>query len=198
MIAEQVKRPRLTMPEAEAAALHQVYAAASVILEYGSGGSTLMAAELPDKRITSVESDAAWLARMRAWFVENPPASLPLMHHGDIGPTKPWGYPATNDTFRRWPSYAQSVWDLPGFAAPDVVLIDGRFRLACLLTVALRTTKPVVAIVDDYIDRPPYHDAEAVLGAPQMIGRMARFDLTPGLIPMTRLALVIESHLRPF
>lgn len=197
LAAEPDARPKLTLPETEAAALQAAYLAASVILEYGSGGSTLMAAEMPGKRITSVESDAAWLTRLHHWFAQNPPASVPTLHHGNIGPTRRWGYPTTNDAFRRWPAYPQSVWDIPEFAAPDVVLVDGRFRLACLLTVALRTQKPVVVLVDDYIDRPPYHDAEAILGAPQMIGRMARFDLVPGLVPMSRLALVIDSHLRP-
>lgn len=197
MTTDGLKRPKLTMPDVEAAELKGIYRQGSIILEYGSGGSTVMASEMSGKRITSVESDAAWLAKMQRWFAENPPASVPLMHHGNIGPTKPWGYPASNDTFRRWPGYAQSVWDLPGFAAPDVVLIDGRFRLACLLTVALRIGAPVVALVDDYIDRPPYHEAETMFGPPQMIGRMARFDLVPGLIPMNRLALVIDSHLRP-
>ena len=196
-MAEIMTRPKLTLPETEAAALHGLYQAARVILEYGPGGSTVMAAEMPGKRITSVESDVAWLSKLQKWFAQVPPASMPVLHHGNIGKTIRWGYPAAKNSFRRWPGYVQSVWDLPDFAAPDVVLVDGRFRLACLLTVALRTVQPVVVLVDDYIDRPPYHDAETILGAPQMIGRMARFDLVPGLVPMSRLTLVIDSHLLP-
>ena len=170
-MAEIMTRPKLTMPETEVAALHGLYQAARIILEYGPGGSTVMAAEMPGKRITSVESDAAWLSKLHGWFAQVPPASMPVLHHGNIGQTRLWGYPAAKESFRRWPDYVQSVWDLPDFAAPDVVLVDGRFRLACLLTVALRTVQPVVVLVDDYIDRPPYHDPESVLGAPQMIGR---------------------------
>ena len=41
------------------------------------------------------------------------------------------------------------------------------------------------------------YPAEALLGRPVLIGRMARFDLTPGMIPMDRLRLVIDSHMRP-
>jgi len=193
----RVPRPILTMPPAEAEVLTEVFTRSAAILEYGSGGSTILAAEMPDKRISSVESDGAWIAKMRQWFLENPPVSAPLLHYGNIGPTRSWGYPATNASFRRWPGYAQSIWDHPEFSAPDAVLIDGRFRLACLLTVAQRTQKPVTVLVDDYVDRPPYHEAEPLLGKPVMIGRMARFDLSPGMIPIDRLRLVIESHLRP-
>lgn len=192
-----VARPELTFPAPEAAALAQEYAQASVILEYGSGGSTLMASDLPDKRIYTVESDRNFIDRLHDWYVGHPPASMPLLHHADIGPTRSWGYPADETTFRLWPAYAQDIWDHRDFLHPDVVLIDGRFRLACLLITALRITRPVTALVDDYIDRPSYHAAETSLGAPRMTGRMARFDLVPGLIPMNRLRLVIDSHLRP-
>ena len=190
-------RPQHRMPEAEAEAVRAHYLSARVILEYGSGASTLIAAEMPDKRITSVESDGRLLAEIRNWFAQNPPASLPHLHLAMIGPTRRWGYPANDDGFRRWPSYVQSVWGLPDFAAPDAVLIDGRFRLACLLTVALRCVQPVVVLVDDYADRPAYHAAEPMLGAPQMIGRMARFALVPGLVSMAHLSLIIDSHLMP-
>jgi len=191
------QRPILTMPDVEAVALAELYEQADVILEYGSGGSTVLASEMAGKRILSVESDAAWLARMQAWFDASPPASPPVLHHADIGPTKPWGFPASLTTFRRWPGYAQSVWDRPDFVAPDVVLVDGRFRLACILTVALRIDRATVLLVDDYIDRAGYHVCEPMLGPPTMIGRMARFDLVPGLIPMNKLSLIIDSHLRP-
>lgn len=192
-----LSRPVLTLPEAEAAELSARYHAAEVILEYGSGGSTLLAADIPDKRIYTVENDRAWIDRLHAWFVGHPPASMPLLHHADVGPTRQWGHPVDETAFRLWPAYVQAIWDHPDFLAPDVVLVDGRFRLACLLTAALRTQKPLAVLVDDYIDRPGYHEAEPVLGAPVMIGRMARFDLTPGMIPMTRLRLVIDSHMRP-
>ncbi len=192
----RVKRPELTLPEVESAALSALYHGATAILEYGSGGSTVLAAALPEKRIFTVESDAAWLGMMQEWFAQNPPVSPPELHHGDVGPTKRWGYPASTASFLLWPNYAQTVWDRADFAMPEVVLVDGRFRLACMLTVAWRMTRPLVMLVDDYSGRPGYHEAESMLGAPQMIGRLARFDLVPGLIPMTRLHLVVDSHLR--
>ena len=197
MIAAVIERPELTLPPTEAATLHALFAQSAVILEYGMGGSTVMAAEMPGKRVQSVESDPIWLAGIHQWFAENPPVSVPVLHHANIGPTRKWGHPVDETAIRHWPAYAQGIWDRADFTAPDVVFIDGRFRLACLLTVALRTERPLTVLVDDYIDRPSYHEAEPMLGKPEMIGRMARFDLMPGMIPMNRLRLVIDSHMRP-
>jgi len=194
---QPIPRPELTMPDVEAAVLADLYHQADVILEYGSGGSTLLAAELPDKRIYTVESDSDWIGRLQGWFLEHPPASMPMLHHADIGPIRKWGHPKSEAAFRLWPGYVQAIWDHADFLAPDAVLVDGRFRLACLLTVALRTRKPVTVLVDDYIDRAPYHEAEAILGKPELIGRMARFKLIPGMVPMDHLSLVVTSHLRP-
>lgn len=197
MTAQLDLAPEVTLPALEAETLMQHYRAASVILEYGSGGSTTLAASLPGKRIFTVESDQSWVDKLQGWFAAHPPASMPLLYHANIGPTRKWGYPVDDAGFRQWPGYAQGIWDDPDFLAPDVAFIDGRFRLACLLTVALRTRKDMTVLVDDYIDRPSYHEAEPLLGAPAMTGRMARFDLTPGLIPMDRLRLVVDSHMRP-
>ena len=189
--------PILTFPPAEAAALQSAYQSAEVVLEYGAGGSTLVAADLAGRLVFAVESAAAWVTRMEAWFRANPPKARVVLHHGNIGKTRDWGFPVDNRTVARWSSYPVSVWDRPDFEHPDVVLIDGRFRLACALTVLFRITRPLTVLIDDYIDRPSYHEAEPMLGQPEMIGRMARFDVVPGMIPMNRLRLVIDSHMRP-
>ena len=78
MAEPAVDRPVITLPPEEEAAVRSYYAQAQVILEYGSGGSTVIAAELPSKTIFSVESDVKWLGGMKSYFAANPPASLPL------------------------------------------------------------------------------------------------------------------------
>ena len=62
--------PKLTLPPEEAEVLRDAYAAARVILEYGSGGSTLLAGENPEVVIFSVESDANWIAMMQRWSMK--------------------------------------------------------------------------------------------------------------------------------
>ena len=198
MEATLPKRPVLTMPDAEAAAVMVQYQRAGVILEYGSGGSTVLAAELPGKTVFSVESDAKWLQGMQSWFAHSPPLAAAVhLHHARIGPTKAWGYPADEAHFRKWPRYAFSVWELPEFAHPDVVLIDGRFRIACFLNLLFRISRPVAVLWDDYIDRPAYHQVETLVRPAEMIGRMARFNLEPMAIPAQSLPWIIDSFLRP-
>lgn len=191
------ERPELTMPAAEAALLRRHYEAARVILEYGSGGSTVLAAEMAGKTVTSVESDRGWVEMMKAWFRANPPASVVQLHHADIGPTAGWGRPADESAFRKWPGYALSVWGLRGFKQPDVVLVDGRFRPACLMTVALRTTKPVTVLFDDYTGRRAYHTVEALLKPAEIVGRMARFEVEPMTLPPKRLDWLVGLYQRP-
>ena len=190
-------RPELTMPAAEAEVLRAAYEGAETILEYGSGGSTALAAMMEGKTVFAVESDHAWTTRMKAWFVANPPNADLHLHYVDIGPTKDWGMPVDDRAIRRFPDYALSVWDRDDFRHPDVVLIDGRFRVGCLLIVAFRITRPVTALFDDYGPRAVYHRVEEMLRPAAMIGRMARFELTPQALPMDRLAWIMKTLTRP-
>jgi len=194
-----ITRPELTMPEAEATRLRTAYETAEVILEYGSGGSTVMAAEMPGKRVFSIESDEEWATMMTEWFDMNPPAQGTKVDvfWSDIGPTKAWGYPADTDHYLRFARYPLAVWSMKGFRQPDVVLVDGRFRPGCAMAAALNTQKPITVLVDDYKRRKQYHRIEAFLGAPHLHGRMAEFDVTPMTLPADRLLDVIEMMMRP-
>ena len=187
-------RPILTMPGPEAEAWVAACTDAQVVLEYGSGGSTVVAAEA-GAEVWSVESDADWAAGMAEWFAQNP-ANVHL-HHADIGPTRDWGYPVDDSRFRAWPDYALKVWDMPEFKHPDVVLVDGRFRLGCFLTVAYRIIRPVRLYFDDYLSRPAYHKAEVIARPTKMIGRMARFDLAPVQLTPDRLRAYTRALLQP-
>ncbi len=197
--AATISRPALTLPEAEAARLRTAYEGARVILEYGSGGSTVMAAEMPGKSVFSVESDKDWAQMMRGWFDENPPATGTEVDvvWSDIGPTKDWGYPASNRDWQRFARYPLQVWDLPEFRQPDVVLVDGRFRAGCAMATAFRTQKPVTVFVDDYARRKHYHRIEEFLGQPDMTGRMAEFAVSPMAVPAERLLTIVEMMTRP-
>lgn len=189
--------PLLTLPAEEAAALHAAYQAAEVILEYGTGGSTLVAGDLPGRRFFAVESAAPWLARMQVWFQDHPPKAQVMLHHGDIGKTRDWGFPVDTRTAGRWSGYPLSVWDRPDFAQPDVVLIDGRFRLPCALTVLFRSTRPVTVLIDDYLDRPGYRRIETLVGAPVMAGRMAQFMFTPQALPAAQMSWILAAYANP-
>lgn len=188
--------PVLTLPAHEANILARACDAASVVLEYGSGGSTALAAQHSDV-VISVESDAEWLDGMRTWFASDKPRAEVILHHADIGPTGKWGMPAGARSFRNFPRYALEIWDHPRFSHPDLVLIDGRFRPACLLATAFRINRPVTVLFDDYAERPAYHGVEAMFRPAAMHGRMAEFHLKPTVLPANQLAWAMGWFLKP-
>ncbi|WP_297772749.1 hypothetical protein [uncultured Roseovarius sp.] len=178
----RVPRPELSFPEDEAAYLTSAYKAAQVILEYGSGGSTVLASEMPGKLIFSVESDWLWAIRLQSHIDAQNMPSPATVYHADIGPTGTWGRPLDNTHWAQFHKYPLSIWDEPFFRHPDVVLIDGRFRAACMMTVMTRITQPVTVLFDDYTERRPYHVVEDWVRPRETTGRMAVFDVAPGLL----------------
>ena len=170
------------MPEQEQAELKACYAAARAIVEYGSGGSTLLAASL-GKPCIAVESDLHWAEALQARLHEVAAPDVPaFVHPVDLGPTVEWGFPADNSAAERFSDYPLSVWHQPIAAEADTVLIDGRFRKACFVATLMHITRPVTILFDDYTDRPVYHEVEAILAPTRFCGRLAIFDAVPGLI----------------
>jgi hypothetical protein len=171
---------KLTFPTEERKFVVQHYEAAGTILEYGSGGSTVLGAKL-GKTVFSVESDQTWAERI-ALHVATLSDKVHI-HWADVGPTGPWGVPMKPRQFPKFHGYALTVWDRPDFQEPDLVLIDGRFRASCLVAVLLRATKPITVLFDDYLKRGYYHGVERLARKEETVGRMARFTVTPGAIP---------------
>ena len=178
----------MTFPRKEAALVREMYAKASVILEYGSGGSTLLAATL-GKAVVSVESDKAWAGALSLRLAGVSDSAT--VHYVDVGPTEKWGTPSRPRFHLRFHRYPLSVWDRPDLGDPDLVLIDGRFRAACLAAVRMRARRPTTVLFDDYIDRPHYAGVERFAVKEATVGRMARFTVTPGPIPPDMLTEVV-------
>lgn len=194
-----VPAPELTLPEEEEALLREHYAAAGVILEYGSGGSTVVAAEMPGKHVVSVESDKLWAKNMERYFLQNPPADGTDVEiaYVNIGPTAAWGKPANDEEWRKYPRYPLGVWSRDDFRHPDVVLVDGRFRIGCALATAFSITRPVTILFDDYVQRERTHQVEEFIGSPRIVGRMAEFNVEPMAVPADKLLLITRFMLHP-
>lgn len=117
--------------------------------EYGCGGSTLAASKLlPSHSIVSIESDSNWISK-----VKNASPTVSITHI-NLGPISEYGYPATESEWSNWPTYSQA-WTTLNHQA-DLVLIDGRFRVACLLWICLNPNSVKWIFFDDYKNRPQY------------------------------------------
>lgn len=183
----------LTLPEREADLVRESYSKAKCVLEYGSGGSTHLAMQLKVPHVFSVESDLKWAQELDKALKAEFPSQHCVVHHVDIGKTVKWGRPANNSGFTRYHRYPTDVWDREDFVYPDVVLIDGRFRVACFLTVMLRAKNPVTVLFDDYIDREEYHWIEDHVSPVDLVGRMARFEILPRPFPVDDLTRIAGS-----
>jgi hypothetical protein len=171
-------RPKITLPKTVEEAVARMYRDASVILEYGSGGSTVLASELPGKKIFSVESDKSWAANLESYLSSSETTvSIPLIYHVDIGPTQSWGHPINDRGWRNFHQYPMSIWADSRFIDPDVVLIDGRFRVGCFLTCLVWARKSCTILFDDYADRPYYQVVEKYIKPAYFAGRMAIFNI---------------------
>jgi len=186
--------PKPHMPEAAQARLTELYEQASVILEYGSGGSTELAAAMRGKYVMSVESDRGWARALRRKIAQSEPQSPVILHYVDVGVTADWGKPVDDRLWRNFHLYPNDIWDSPYFRHPDVVLIDGRFRTACFVTALLRAERPLTILFDDYADRPKYHLVERLIKPVRQHDRMAEFAVKPGQVRPRDIGFVIEQY----
>lgn len=197
-VAGRIERPVLTYTDEVGEWVAEYYRAADSILEYGSGGSTVLASEMPDTSIFSVESDRAWTENMRSYFEQEQPVSMPVMHYVNIGRTQKWGTPVDGSAYKRYHLYPLSVWDLPDFKHPDVIMVDGRFRVACALTAMLRCTRETVLLFDDYENRKSYWMVEEFLTKKETRGNMALFEVGKKQLPRKEMTRIIGAFARHF
>jgi hypothetical protein len=139
-IALESGEPNLPSPEREC--FYAELKGCRTYLEYGSGGSTLAAVRTVPC-VVSVENDRAFHGA-----VTRKARSLSAGKYFPIfvntGRTSEWGEPIVQrrTAFRRWlwRRYAIAPWiaiERNGLS-PDLILIDGRFRVACALESLLR------------------------------------------------------------
>lgn len=157
----------------------QELAKARNYLEYGSGGSTLLA----NKTVTnlvSVDSDASFLADVRQKLCASDRRAMAKLIHVNIGLTVDWGMPVftrpTRRRIRRWEEYSKAPWRYFRTIGqqPDLILVDGRFRVACVLEslLSLSPLSETKILLDDYVGRAEYEVVEQYADV-ELVGRMA-------------------------
>lgn len=127
-------------------------------LEFGSGESTKLAVKFTNiKKIDSVESDKKFIEKNLLTdtdIIQSLDSNRLRIHFIDIGPTKKWGYPTDTSTKHLWPNYSTNIFN--GNKDYDLVLVDGRFRISCVLNTILNTSDSKI-LIHDFWNRPQYH-----------------------------------------
>jgi len=120
----------------------------NIYFEFGSGGSTNLASYYKIKTY-SVESDVKWHENLKknGILVNNITIDLKV---------KSSGYPGKETTIDDWKRYIQAY--KKEYNA-NIILIDGRFRVACALDIFSKIKNDTLILIHDY-GRKEYHILE--------------------------------------
>ena len=121
----------------------------NIYFEFGSGGSTNLASYFKLKTY-SVESDIKWHAKLKSSSIIANYITVSLNNTS-------FGYPGNNTNINDWKKYIQAY--KKEFNA-DVILIDGRFRVACALDIFSKIKNNTMVLIHDYENRKHYHIIE--------------------------------------
>jgi hypothetical protein len=185
------------MPEEAIELLESEMRQSQCYMEYGSGGSTYLAASIPVPAVFSVESDPGWSKAVQSQVKKQESSTRFEMLHVDVGAKpKNWGTPENNDRVRDWPAYPLKIWSVMSEAgfSPDLVLIDGRFRVACFAASILYGKPGLTILFDDYVGRTPQYGAvETILKPAKTVSRMQVF-VRPKRIDTPAVAKLLATY----
>jgi hypothetical protein len=127
--------------------------------EYGSGGTTFEASITPNiKKIISVESDYTTHTKIKNMITTN--KDKIVFQYCDMK-TLPntWGNPGKNSTLNDWINYSGQILNLNKELSSkiDLIVIDGRFRVACCLKCHLVINDDCIIILNNFFNRSYYH-----------------------------------------
>jgi hypothetical protein len=163
-----------TLFDGDDALFKEVVSRSSVYAEYGCGASTIWVADHTECSIYSVDSSELWITTTQKACKR---AERLKLHFVDVGPVGDWGRPRGYSKSENFNDYSDWIWSQP--LTPDVVLIDGRFRVCCFLTSLLNAAEGTHLVFDDYAPRQHYHFVEKFIQPVASCGRQA-FFIVPG------------------
>lgn len=128
-----------------------------IYFEYGSGGSTYQASIRNNIiKIYSVESNKTWQDILEKNITSNNVTFF--FNEMNVLPNT-WGYPGPISTHIQHINYSNYIrkLTLEEQQSINLILIDGRFRVACCLKCFDIINKDCLIIFDDFLNRPQYH-----------------------------------------
>lgn len=121
----------------------------NIYFEFGSGGSTNLASFYKVKTY-SVESDVKWHEKLKNNGIVANYITI------DLKATS-IGYPGNKTDVKDWEKYIKAY--KKEYNA-NIILIDGRFRVACALDIFNKITNQTIILIHDYVNRKDYHIIE--------------------------------------
>ena len=121
----------------------------NVYFEFGSGGSTNIASHYKIKTY-SVESDIKWHNKLKNTNIMANYITIDLKANY-------FGYPGKETSIEDWKKYIQAY---KSEYNADIILIDGRFRVACGLDIFNKIRNDTIILIHDYTFRKEYHILE--------------------------------------
>ncbi|GGW40723.1 tetratricopeptide repeat protein [Vreelandella hamiltonii] len=147
--------------------------------EFGAGGSTVWAIK-EGLTVKGVESDAKWVNALKEKLGDK--CQLEAV---DIGPTKEWGFPVSMQQSSKFPAYSKAIEQHQ--QAFDLILVDGRFRIACTMTAIQHILESAAVpqdarlFIHDFWNRPQYHVVLQFLDVIEKSETAGVFKLKPEL-----------------
>lgn len=164
------KKPELFDGEENSVLFKKYLKKCRIYGEYGCGLSTQYVLDNTNCSIISIDSSNEWVEIVKSRSINLERLQI---NYVDVGVVGEWGRPVDYKNRDNFKNYTDKLWEQ--VEKPDLVLIDGRFRVACFLTCLLKAEVGTVIIFDDYTDRPEYHVVEEFIPVKEICGRQAVF-----------------------
>ncbi len=152
---------------------------ATIYLEYGSGGSTVYAAKQKPNisTIISIDTDAQWVENVRLNLAGA--GDRISLNHANVGPVVEWGRPRDRSAIDSYHLYATKPWEEARRldVEPDLIMVDGRFRVACFLYSLVCARQGATLVLDDYIGRDHYKIVEEFCPLVDVVERTGVFTV---------------------
>lgn len=131
----------------------------TVYFEYGSGGSTYQSYIRNNiTKIYSIESDLDWHNKLKSIIVDDT-NKIDFIYNELYSISNTWGYPGPNCSEIQMKTYSNQIilLDTDKIQKIDLILIDGRFRVACCLKCFNVINENCLIAFDDFLKREEYH-----------------------------------------
>ncbi len=159
--------PKILMKDDEIKMFENAIRDCGFYFEFGCGGSTFRACKLGAKKIVSVESQKIWIEEIKQYEQVKIHPDITFLaidiNAGDMG------RPINNTKQNNFPLYSSAI---DNYENIDVVLVDGRFRLACACKAVINRVQSI--LIHDFTNRAHYHDILPYIEIVEQTGTLIR------------------------